>query len=840
MADKDRTPPKLAHKLIGQHNFAAWALAIQQCLDNYDLGTTDYTIWDVVEGTVPIPEKTEDSKGKATYDIISNREWRKANNFALLVMKKNCEDEPLAKFELEKNASDAYIVLKSHYEGKTVTDIGAVLANVIKYTYDDRAMTIEEHITEYERRWNFMKATLSNSDFPDKAKEFGKHLKGLSETEAAKTEFLLLSLPSFYSATVENLRTNAGYSYGNIINQLKLYIPARQRGNKGGKKKEDGNSSESTILKTGRNERDKTKQCNYCKGKGWRGIGHTDEECFTKKREMASEKEIKKANNSDDENSEAYIYNTASNENESISTTQLNRFEWDTGASDHTTNRLDIMTDVQDVETRVRGHDGSVTISPKRGTIRFKHQGRSITLTNVLYHPMYSNLISASQHPGYTPVAEENKPATISIKGKVIYNITIDKGKLWIIPDNEGKISVINSDQDVKELHERYGHLSFNAIYSLPEMKNVKRNMIYCEACEQGKSTKPAARNHGQKGVRTTKILQRIHADLIGPIIPESRGYKYLLTIADEYSRYNMAIPLKKKNEAGSKLLEAISTLERVTDESVQEVQADWGKEFQRNEFQGELRQRGIIAKETVPYHSETNALIERVNRSIMAIARTATIGAKMPKNTWSDATQWATYTKNRMPYKTTGKAPIELLLKRDPAAERKNLRKYGEWVWVHDYTATGKLEPRAVKARIINYTNTYNVYWTIDAHGKRRLSKALRPAQSEENEVEGYLPVGESNIPENTYPSENNSEDPAAENPAQPTEKTSIEILHERIPEHPTRITEPVNIKIPYESTQSPVLPAVPKKRHYKTAEDWAQLVWKREGGRSFSRSRS
>jgi hypothetical protein len=65
---------------------------------------------------------------------------------------KNSEDEPLAKFELEKNVSDTYIVLKSHYEGKTVTDIGAVLANVIKYTYANRAMTIEEHITEYERR----------------------------------------------------------------------------------------------------------------------------------------------------------------------------------------------------------------------------------------------------------------------------------------------------------------------------------------------------------------------------------------------------------------------------------------------------------------------------------------------------------------------------------------------------------------------------------------------------------------------------------------------------------------------------------------------------------------
>jgi hypothetical protein len=88
------------------------------------------------------------------------------------------------------------------------------------------------------------------------------------------------------------------------------------------------------------------------------------------------------------------------------------------------------MTDIQDVDTQVRGHDRSVTISPKRGIIRFIYQRCSITLINVLYYPMYSNLISASQHPGYTLVAEENKPATISIKGKVIYNITIEKGKL--------------------------------------------------------------------------------------------------------------------------------------------------------------------------------------------------------------------------------------------------------------------------------------------------------------------------------------------------------------------------------------------------------------------------
>jgi hypothetical protein len=33
-------------------------------------------------------------------------------------------------------------------------------------------------------------------------------------------------------------------------------------------------------------KKDTSKQCDYCKEKGWRGIGHTESECFTKKREQ--------------------------------------------------------------------------------------------------------------------------------------------------------------------------------------------------------------------------------------------------------------------------------------------------------------------------------------------------------------------------------------------------------------------------------------------------------------------------------------------------------------------------------------------------------------------------
>jgi hypothetical protein len=122
-------------------------------------------------------------------------------------MKKNCDEEPLTKFELARKSYDAYRVLKSHDEGKTVTDLGAVLANVIRTIYDDRKNTIDEHISEYEKKWGFMHSTLNSAEFPKHLSTLGRHLKGISESNIAKAEFLLLTLPPYYNTLVENLRT---------------------------------------------------------------------------------------------------------------------------------------------------------------------------------------------------------------------------------------------------------------------------------------------------------------------------------------------------------------------------------------------------------------------------------------------------------------------------------------------------------------------------------------------------------------------------------------------------------------------------------------------------------
>jgi len=127
-----------------------------------------------------------------------------------------------------------------------------------------------------------MKGMLTGG-FSDKVKNFGEALTLLAKSDQAKVEFLLISLLPFYNNLVENLRTKEGYSYGDISRQVRLYVPARQNG----AKKKYGTKEESVVLKTDRKKKvDTNKTCQYCIGvKGWKGIGHTESKCFTKKRE---------------------------------------------------------------------------------------------------------------------------------------------------------------------------------------------------------------------------------------------------------------------------------------------------------------------------------------------------------------------------------------------------------------------------------------------------------------------------------------------------------------------------------------------------------------------------
>lgn len=392
------------------------------------------------------------------------------------------------------------------------------------------------------------------------------------------------------------------------------------------------------------------------------------------------------------------------------------------------------------------------------------------------------------------------RTAKIKLRGKrkTLYKMIRDEdGGNWIKPEEDK--GTVASVEAARDLHERYGHISYDTLRTLPNFPKIPKaqNPRY-EPCQKGKATKPPARTdqkRGKNSIRTSQPLERLHADLVVPINPMTPGkqYRYLLVIVDDYSRYMVVKALQKKSQTREVLMSIITSLETACNYGkVKAVQADWGGEFRNKELEEELRQRDTLMKETVPHHSETNPVVERVNSTIFTMNKTFIAQSGLPKGMWDKTSLWSAYVENRLPHRTLGgDSPIrKMFIESNLEEQRRNLWKFGEKVIYFDYQVTDKLSARSYEGRIIGYTHTYGVYQILDKRGAIKLAKNPRPIQEdEEDEV---------------------IEEPIIDQPAKaPEEPPSLEAENTR--------------------AQSPTVPP-PAPRKTRRKKDWSELVGTRE----------
>jgi len=428
-------------------------------------------------------------------------------------------------------------------------------------------------------------------------------------------------------------------------------------------------------------------------------------------------------------------------------------FEFDTASTHHTTNNLNLLTDIQNnLSMKITRHDHSMSIYDTMGTLLIKHNEVNMKLEKCLYKPTYSNIISGFRMTQNYDQKTRGSESTITSGGKILYKIERQADGLWIKTeayDGKARINWVKEKELAISLHERYGYISYDTLRTLPEFPKDWKEKIRYEACEKEKATKlPSPKQPLQN--RATKLLERIHVDLIGPMDTPTpvKQNKYLMMIVDDHSRYMLTHAIPTKGDAGDALIIIINKLEKAVSSvherpiQLSQIQADWGGEFRNSKLITELNQGGITLKETVPKHSETNAIVKRANRTILEMSRTGLIAAGLPKGLWDKASNSAAYTKNPLPHKALGgKTPIEIILAKDPVNERKNLRPFGQKVTCYNYEVKDKLSARSYKERIIRYTTTFGIYGVRTANGAIKLAKNPTPVipdnESEESSSE-------------------------------------------------------------------------------------------------------
>lgn len=257
-------------------------------------------------------------------------------------------------------------------------------------------------------------------------------------------------------------------------------------------------------------------------------------------------------------------------------------------------------------------HIGNSTITAAR---------TSLALNNVLHVPEINrHLLSVHKLVTDNNAYIEFHPSCFLVKDRATKN-TLLKGTcrdgLYSIPNNSTSRAFFSVKASSDLWHRRLGHPSTSVVHQVLEENNfavIKNNKSsVCSACQQAKA-------HQLPFTLSSHVssspLELVHTDVWGPARVSVNGYRYYLSIVDDYSRFVWIYFLKNKSDVEPIFLQFQTHVERLLGKKILAVQSDWGGEYRR--LHKHFSREGIVHKISSPHTHQQNGLVERKHRHIV------------------------------------------------------------------------------------------------------------------------------------------------------------------------------------------------------------------------------
>lgn len=106
---------------------------------------------------------------------------------------------------------------------------------------------------------------------------------------------------------------------------------------------------------------------------------------------------------------------------------------------------------------------------------------------------------------------------------------------------------------------------------------------------------------------------------------------------------------MKNKNEAFEAFKKFRAQVENSSDKKIGTFRTDRGGEFTSKEFNQYCEEAGIKRHLTTPYSPQQNGVVERINRTIIEMARCLLKEKELPLYFWGEALRHLIYLLNRL-----------------------------------------------------------------------------------------------------------------------------------------------------------------------------------------------
>jgi hypothetical protein len=328
--------------------------------------------------------------------------------------------------------------------------------------------------------------------------------------------------------------------------------------------------------------------------------------------------------------------------------------------------------------------------------------------------------------------------------------------------------SPVRTQVSAKLLHRRLGHVHADSAKKTVKATDglvldpISERKCLCEVCVMAKMHKLPFRGDSAEHPEATRPGFRIHSDVCGPLRTATHGGKrYFVSFIDDKTNHVTIYLMTNKSEVFDKIKEFHAWLVNIMQQQIAYFKFDGGGEFASNELLAWLKAKGIKLEVTCPYTPSQNPKAERMNRTIMEMARAMLFESGLSDSYWGEAVLTAAHIRNRVLGSSaqSGITPLEAMLGTKPNLGL--LRVFGCAAYAHvPDQLRHKLQPKARKCVLLGFAD--------EQRGYRLLNVATRKIIYCKDVVfdENLFPALKAKL----------ARDPALESPAESIEKSEAE----------------------------------------------------------------
>ena len=148
------------------------------------------------------------------------------------------------------------------------------------------------------------------------------------------------------------------------------------------------------------------------------------------------------------------------------------------------------------------------------------------------------------------------------------------------------------------------------------DITSWSKSCLACQSSKISRHTKSPVGNFEPSSRRFADV----HVDIVGPL-PQSEGYRYILTIIDRFTRWPEAIPLEDITSSTVSTAFLSGWVSRFG--CPDNIFTDRGAQFTSSTFKETTKFLGSNLKHTTAYHPQCNGMVERFNRTLKSALTT-------------------------------------------------------------------------------------------------------------------------------------------------------------------------------------------------------------------------